>query len=117
MKIYSISEYARAGCPFLKDSPPIFIGLHKQVGGKVCDTGCGQFDGGRCAAYAQMVREVKINAGQNPSETVRLMGHRLDISISEVRRRRQGWKARDTCGPCMCAAHMRQRKEEAEARA
>ena len=45
-------------------------------------------------------------------EPVRKEAHRLDISISEVRRRRQGWKARATCGPCMCAAHVQQRKAE-----
>jgi hypothetical protein len=49
-------------------------------------------------------------------ESVRKEGHRLDISISEVRRRRQGLKARAACGPCMCPPHARQRKEEAEAR-
>ena len=47
-------------------------------------------------------------------ESVRREGHRLNISISEVRRRRQGCKARATCGPCMCEAHVRQRKEEAQ---
>jgi len=45
-------------------------------------------------------------------KTVRKEGHRLNISISEVRRRRQGWKARVTCGPCICAAHVRQREKE-----
>ena len=44
-------------------------------------------------------------------ESVRKEGHRLNISISEIRRRRQGWKARATCGPCMCKDHVRQRKE------
>ena len=45
-------------------------------------------------------------------ESVRKEAHRLDISISETRRRRQGWKARVAYGPCMCATHVRQRKEE-----
>jgi len=48
-------------------------------------------------------------------ESVRKEGHRLDVSISEVRRRRQGWKARATYGPCKCEAHARQRAEEAKA--
>ena len=48
-------------------------------------------------------------------EPVRKEAHRLDISISEVRRRRQGWKARATCGPCMCASHVLQRRLAKEA--
>jgi len=47
-------------------------------------------------------------------ETVREEGHSLNISISEVRRRRQGWPARTTCGPCMCKRHWLQRKGEKE---
>ena len=47
-------------------------------------------------------------------ETVRGEGHRLNISINEVRRRRQGWPAREACSPCSCAAHIRQRVEDAK---
>lgn len=47
-------------------------------------------------------------------ETVRKEGHRLNLSISEIRRRRQGWAARTTCGPCVCKAHVWQRKEKAQ---
>ena len=46
-------------------------------------------------------------------EPVRKEAHRLDLSISEVRRRRQGWPARKACGKCLCAAHLQQRKEAA----
>jgi hypothetical protein len=46
-------------------------------------------------------------------ETIRKEGHRLNISISEVRRRRHGWPARAVCGLCLCEAHIRARKEEA----
>ena len=44
-------------------------------------------------------------------ETVRKEGHRLNLSVSEVRRRRQGWPARKGHGLCLCAEHLRQRKE------
>jgi hypothetical protein len=35
-------------------------------------------------------------------EPVRREAHRLNLSISEVRRRRQGWPARKEHGTCPC---------------
>ena len=46
-------------------------------------------------------------------ETVRKEAHRLDLSVSEVRRRRHGWSARKLHGRCPCKKH-EPKKEEGE---
>ena len=48
------------------------------------------------------------------SNTVRSTAHRLNVSISEIRRRRQGYPARKNHGPCMCPAHIKERWEQAK---
>lgn len=90
MKAYNLVEYRDADCPFLLANQYIFIALHREVKGKVCDTGCASFDdGGKCPAYKKLISEVKVRGNRKPEETVRQMASRLGVSISEVRRRRQ----------------------------
>ena len=88
MNAYTLEEYDAAGCPFLADRATIFCGLHKIVNGRVCDTGCGWFDGGKCAAYRKLTVPTKT-AVQEPQETVRETAKRLGVTIAEIRRRRR----------------------------
>ena len=44
--------------------------------------------------------------------TVRKEAHRLNVSIHEVRRRRQGYPARPNCSPCQCINHQNERRKE-----
>jgi Mn-dependent DtxR family transcriptional regulator len=46
-------------------------------------------------------------------ETVRREAHRLDLSISEVRRRRHGHPARTQHGGCPCGKHAPVTEKEA----
>ena len=87
MNAYTLEEYDAAGCPFLADSTLRFCSLHIITDGHVCD-GCGNFDGGKCAAYRKLIVPTKT-AVQAPQETVRETAKRLGITIAEVRRRRR----------------------------
>lgn len=59
MKSYSILMYDDAGCPWLGDCAKlnmehVFQAVLMATGGKVCDTGCAQFDGGKCSGYQKL---------------------------------------------------------------
>ena len=89
MNKYSMDDYVTAGCAFYENSRPAFALVWMGTQGKVCDTGCAWFDGGKCQAFRKLTIPAKPAAQQEPQETVRETAKRLGISISEVRRRRK----------------------------
>lgn len=89
MKVYTPMEYFQADCPFAKQSADAFLAVYILSQGKVCDTGCGWFDSGKCPGYRKLTVPAKVAAGQEPSETVRETAARLGITLAEVRRRRR----------------------------
>ena len=61
MKRYTILQYDDAGCPWLKETAKInkehiFYAVLQATGGKVCDTGCAQFNGGKCPGYINLIK-------------------------------------------------------------
>lgn len=90
MRAYTLEAYEQAGCPMQKTSSVIFAGLHEELGGKVCDTGCSMFRGGGCKAYQVLLRPSERAVQQaSKEETVREEAARCGLSINEVRRRRR----------------------------
>ena len=89
MNKYPLGEYLFSGCEFANTGKQAFVFMWAATDGKVCDTGCAWFDGGKCAAYRKLTIPAKPAAQQEPQETVRETAARLGISISEVRRRRR----------------------------
>jgi hypothetical protein len=89
MNYRSVNDYAKAHCNFRRESPIPFAFVHEKTNGRVCDTGCGEYNGGQCSAYRKLLTNVKPEIGQEPGETVRQMAERLGITIAEVRRRRR----------------------------
>ena len=85
---FSIEDFLKTDCQLLEPFP-IFIGLYRVTGGDPCTTGCAYFKGGKCPAYMKLNIPAKVEAQQEPMETVRETAKRLGISISEVRRRRR----------------------------
>jgi len=85
----NIEDYRSAQCPFEQETGLVFSAVHQVTNGRVCDTGCAQFNGGKCPAYQKLIIPSNDGAGQLPQETVRETANRLGISISEVRRRRK----------------------------
>jgi hypothetical protein len=64
MKRYSILAYDDAGCPWLKDCAKInkehvFYAILQATDGRVCDTGCAQFDDGKCPGYQNLTKGEK----------------------------------------------------------
>lgn len=86
MDSYELEDYRKAGCKEFKNKS--MIAVHALVGGKVCDTGCYAYNSGRCSAYKNLVNTRVV--AELPSETVRAEAKRRGISISEVRRQRNG---------------------------
>lgn len=72
----TVKQFMETDCQLLNPMH-LFLGLHTATGGDPCTTGCTYFNGGKCPAYLAL-----------QPETVRGMARRLDISISEARRRR-----------------------------
>lgn len=85
---HEISDFLKTDCQLLRPIE-LFVGLHGATGGDPCTTGCAYFKGGRCPAYMKLIIPAKVEAQQEPMETVRETATRLGISISEVRRRRR----------------------------
>ncbi len=85
MQRFEVAEYMAAGCFQVERGPgfAVGVGLHGFTDGRMCD-GCPEFKEGRCPSYKELTR------GLAPTETVREEAARLGISISEVRRRRNG---------------------------
>lgn len=85
---FEIKSYQDAGCTMLstaKDATAM-TAVHGITGGRLCDTGCAAYHGGKCAAYRRMVGA--LPAQPFHVETVKQEAARLGISLSEVRRRR-----------------------------
>jgi len=88
MKSFDIKSYQDAGCTMLavqKDNASM-AAVHAITGGKLCDTGCAAYHGGKCAAFQRMTRSLPTQATY--TETVKQEAARLGVSVSEVRRRR-----------------------------
>lgn len=94
MKTYEATLYLVAQCNFAHQSPMAFMGVWRATLGKVCDTGCAEFNSGRCPAYRKLITEApptpRNNVEEQPGETVREEAARRGISINEVRRQRRG---------------------------
>lgn len=89
MKTFLATDYLKAGCHFANEAPLPFMGVHQATAGRVCDTGCSWYEGGKCAGYRALTatpkgQEVRAEAG----ETVRQEAARRGLSISEIRRQR-----------------------------
>lgn len=52
MKSYTVQQYITAGCPEMDVS--VMVAVHGKTGGKVCDTGCHAFNGGKCPSYKKL---------------------------------------------------------------
>ena len=89
MNRFNLEDYRGAQCPFEKETSLVFFAVHRATNGRVCDTSCAQFYGGKYSAYQKLIIPSNAGAGQLPQETVRETAKRLSISISEVRRRRK----------------------------
>jgi len=93
MQRFEIVEYMVAGCFQVERGPgfAVGVGLHVFTDGRMCD-GCPKFKEGRCPSYKELTRGLaqKKRDMLAPTETVREEAARLGISISEVRRRRNG---------------------------
>lgn len=93
MQRFEIVEYMAAGCFQVERGPgfAVGVGLHGLTDGRMCD-GCPKFKEGRCPSYKELTRGLaqKKREMLAPTETVREEAARLGISISEVRRRRNG---------------------------
>ena len=89
MKSETVDAYAAVDCPFYRANKTMFVFVWLNTHGQVCDTGCAEFDNGKCSAYRKLIVPAKVEAQQEPQETVRETAKRLGISISEVRRRRK----------------------------
>lgn len=90
MKAYLAIQYLAAQCNFAHQSPTPFLAVHRVTVGRVCDTGCAEFNDGKCVAYKALVatatgQPVRVDAG----ETVRQEAQRRGLSISEIRRQRR----------------------------
>ncbi len=93
-KPYTQEEYKAAGCSLFRGTvAETIMAVHEMTGGKLCTTGCADYNGGRCAAFQKLengAAQKVVAAGGAPVETVREMAARLNISLSEARRQRQG---------------------------
>ena len=91
MNFYTIQEYVDAGCPEVGDATGIAI--YHLTGGKICDTGCNRFQGGRCGAYNRLVSRSQVatlnHRKEEQTETVREEAARRGLSIKQVRRERR----------------------------
>lgn len=85
---HEVAEFLKTDCQLLQPMV-MFLGIHAATNGDPCTTGCAYFNGGKCPAYRKLTIPAKVEAQQEPQETVRETAARLGISISEVRRRRR----------------------------
>ncbi len=106
MRSYTMQQYQDAGCPNIrvlgsnKPTPDSLLknlavkiddtleAVHKMTGGRMCTTGCFTFNNGKCASFQRLENGAAAKAAVAPSETVREMAARLNISLSEARRQR-----------------------------
>lgn len=89
MKAYDAASYVLTeNCKFVKEAAAAFMAVHVATQGKVCDTGCGNFNGGKCIGFQKLTRP--YIAPKVQTETVRAEALRLGITIAEVRRKRRG---------------------------
>lgn len=56
MESFTVQQYMNAGCVEIF-SPPM-VAVHGITGGRICDTGCHAFHGGRCVAFKQLTTAV-----------------------------------------------------------
>lgn len=84
-------QYRDAGCYILKNNQTYDETLVKGYAGKVCEVGCRFFNNDTCDAHLRMVAIQPLSATTVIySNTVKDEAKRLNISVSEVRRRRAG---------------------------
>ena len=76
MKNYTIEEYQASDCPFI--ASVLGISMHNFTNGHMCDTGCYNFDNGKCSSYIKLT-----------SETVREEAARRCMSIKKIRTERR----------------------------
>lgn len=92
MNAYTVEQYKDAGCTLTDGRGFIpFTVLFSHANGKLCDTGCAYYGGGRCPNYKILTRtSLPSPMGKPllPEETVRQQATRMGISLSEVRRLR-----------------------------
>ena len=102
MKYYSIQEYLNAGCLFFRGGKEQFpteetlqitdslgVVCHIETKCRLCLTGCPDFKNGKCKAYQTLTSEAVVPpTAKVHVETVRQEAARLNISLSEARRRR-----------------------------
>lgn len=89
MKSFDAMQYLAAKCNFAHESPRPFLAVHGITQGRVCDTGCAEFQGGKCAAYRALTASATpAGPSPEPTETVREEAARRGVSISQVRRER-----------------------------
>jgi hypothetical protein len=88
MESYSIHEYRLAGCKEMDF--PSMMAVHGLTQGKVCDTGCHAYNGGKCPAYKRLISpNPHVPETMAHQETVRETAKRKGVSISQVRRWRK----------------------------
>ena len=91
MKSYKLDEYQGAGCPQYKFVGAVEMAVYMVMDGKVCDTGCPNFDFGACPAYKKLTKKkqpVPKRVLPIYTETVRQESERRGIGIKQVRRER-----------------------------
>jgi hypothetical protein len=101
MKAYTFSQYLDVNCPLRNPSPSILFGLMRETQGRVCTTGCGYFDGGKCASYKNLITSFngegedlpngdqhifdRMNHGRNETSTQRVIRQRQEASGKQNR--------------------------------
>lgn len=86
-KSFTLEEYSAAGCWQLEgQGRAVGVALFHHTRGMMCG-GCPQLEGRGCGAHKKL-HLVVAKEKANPVETVKAESKRLNISISEVRRRR-----------------------------
>jgi hypothetical protein len=104
MLAHTIEEYKNAECVIARVDPlNTFTQVHSHLGGKLCDSGCGYFDKGRCGSYSLLTFDdpkpvvtvgrmrsgvITVPVKKVYTETVREEAARTGVSLSEVRRKR-----------------------------
>lgn len=90
MKSYTIKDYITAQCHHFMEAPLTMGAVHGLTGGQICDTGCIDFNHGRCEAYRRLTdwRNDRVKP-PTPPETVRAEARRRGVSIKQVRRERR----------------------------
>ena len=55
MKSFSISQYLDVDCALRNPNPGILLALVQETRGRVCTTGCADYNGGKCMSYQKLI--------------------------------------------------------------